>query len=78
MPRIEYYKPEGKTAFIARLTASYGELCSAATAGRILGFRSYQTVYEWLKDNEIPEFDVNGRRRWETAAIGKRLWEARV
>ena len=78
MPRAEYYLGTGKTAFVKSMTNSYGELCSAATASRILGFRSYQFVYDWLKKNGIPEFDVDGRRRWQTAEIANKLWEAKV
>ena len=78
MPSINYYQPPTRSAFVKRLTETYGELCSASSVLKILGFKSYSVVYSWLKENEVPAFDINGRRRWQTETIAKRIWEAKA
>ena len=45
MPSINYYQPPTKSAFVKRLTETYGELCSASSVLKILGFKSYSVVY---------------------------------
>jgi len=78
MPSINYFQPPTKSAFVKRLTETYGELCSAANVARILGLKSYKGVYSWLKKNDVPAFDINGRKRWQTEMIAKRIWEAKA
>ena len=77
MGRIKYYDPDGKKAFLARITA-HGDFVSEAELCRILGYKSKEPVRIWLKDNEVPEFLIGNRKRYETAVIAEKLWEART
>lgn len=78
MPRVKYYDPSGRNAFVERLTASHGEFSSVAEVGRIIGFKNYPRIYEWLRQNNIPMCEVLGRKMYDTAEIAKRLWEVRT
>ena len=78
MPRVKYYDPTGRTAFVERLTASHGDFSSVAEVGRIIGYKSYDRIYEWLRENNIPVCEVLGKKRYDTAEIAKRLWEVRT
>ena len=78
MPRVKYYDPSGRNAFVDRYTALHGELVSVAEVGRIIGYKSYNRIYEWLRENDIPVCEVLGRKRYDTAEIAKRIWEVRT
>lgn len=78
MPRVRYYDPTGKQAFLERIAASHSDFISMAEMGRMLGFKSYKALYAWIKDNNVPEFQIGGRKRYETAVIAEKLWEERT
>ena len=78
MPKVKYFDPSGEQAFLTRLTASHGEFVSMAELCRMLGFKSYQALYAWLKDNDVPEFTIGKNKRYETAVIAEKLWETRT
>lgn len=79
MQRLDYWAPAlTKKKFITDFIDKYGELCTAASAKSILGYKSYKGVYGWLKNAEVPEFNINGRRRWLTQSIATKIWEART
>ena len=78
MGRIKYYDPNGEKAFLSRMTTAHGDFVSMAELCRILGYKSKEPVRIWLKDNEVPEFLIGNRKRYETAVIAEKLWEART
>lgn len=79
MPRVEWTNfGITKKSFITDFVEKYGDLCTAASARSMLGYKSYNGVYSWLKNMEVPEFNINGRRRWLTKEIAKQIWEART
>ena len=78
MPRVKYFDPNGEKAFLSRITTAHGEFVSMAELCRMLGFKSYQALYAWLKDNDVPEFTIGKNKRYETAVIAEKLWETRT
>lgn len=79
MPRLDYWKDTlTKKSFVTGFVEKYGDLCTAASARTMLGYKSYNGVYSWLKNQEVPEFNINGRRRWLTKTLAEKIWEARA
>ena len=77
MPRVKY-DPTGEKAFVSCMIASHGSLASIAVVGRMLGFKNYQVIYDWLAENGISAFDIHGRKRYNTQEIAAAIWRART
>ena len=78
MPKVKYLNCSGESAFKADMIEMHGNLASIAAVGRMLGYKSYQAIYNWLNDNGISEFEINGRRRYSVPEIATAIWRSRV
>ena len=57
----------------AELSGLYGELVSLQTACKILGYRDRKTAKQALNDLGVLPVPINGRVRYETGEIAKRI-----
>lgn len=76
MPKVNYIAPAEQRALTKELTASYGGMLTLSTVGRLLGIKNRASVAAWLSD--VRGYEVNGRTRYMTADVARKLWEGRA
>ena len=78
MPKVKYIETSGETAFKADMVAAHGSLASTAVVGRMIGFKSYSAIYDWLSENNISEFEIRGHKRYSVPEVAAAIWRARA
>lgn len=78
MPKVKYLDPPELKALSARLAASEGHLCSLSAVGRIIGYKNVDCIKRWLSEQGIPARSINGKLRYDTYDIARKLVEARI
>lgn len=73
MPKVKYLDPLNLKAFIERCTASEGHMCSLSGVGRIIGYKNTDCIKRWLESEGIKGKSINGRLRYDTYEVAKRV-----
>ena len=73
MPKVKYLDSPDFKAFVERVTASEGHMCSLSAVGRIIGYKNTDCVKRWLDSQGITGRKVNGHIRYDTYDVAKRL-----
>ena len=52
-------------------------LMTVVEVGELLGIHKYECVMRWLRDNNVPSYRVNGRRKYAEVDVARVLYLAR-
>ena len=78
MPKVKYLDPPELKALSARLAASGGHMCSLSAVGRIIGYKNVDCIKRWLSEQGTTARTINGKLRYDTYDIARKLMEARI
>ena len=52
-------------------------LMTVVEVGELLGISKYECVMRWLRENNVPSYRVNGRRKYAEVDVARVLYLAR-
>lgn len=52
-------------------------LMTVVEVGELLGIHKYECVMRWLRENNVPSYRVNGRRKYAEVDVARVLYLAR-
>lgn len=75
MPKLR--APQAELNLREQISRRELRLMTVVEVGELLGISKYECVMRWLRENNVPSYRVNGRRKYAEVDVARVLYLAR-